>query len=315
MLILIGEAGVGKTALITVLAAEADRRGGLVVVGRSHESEKILPFGPWVDAFRTGQVTQDEQFVLSLNPVWRAELTRLLPEIGSPGLPMPSEDRRRLFDGVAHLLESLASTHPVTLILEDMHWADEMSVRLFSFVGRRLGASRMLVVASVREEELADAPALRGVLQEFQQESHVVQVPLAPLTREDTDTLVRSLVRKGTDEAGRIDEALTTATKAIDLCRARGERGREAYVLRLLGEIAAARKPVDVETGEDYYRQAIDVARQRGMRPLVAHCHLGLSKLYRRTGEREQAQEHLTTATTMYLEMGMTYWLEQAEPK
>jgi tetratricopeptide (TPR) repeat protein len=110
--------------------------------------------------------------------------------------------------------------------------------------------------------------------------------------------------------AGRIDEALTTATKAIDLCRARGERGREAYVLRLLGEIAAARKPVDVETGEDYYRQAIDVARQRGMRPLVAHCHLGLSKLYRRTGEREQAQEHLTTATTMYLEMGMTYWLE-----
>ena len=47
------------------------------------------------------------------------------------------------------------------------------------------------------------------------------------------------------------------------------------------------------------------------MRPLVAHCHLGLGKLYRRTG-REQAQEHLTTATTMYREMGMTYWLEKA---
>jgi hypothetical protein len=49
------------------------------------------------------------------------------------------------------------------------------------------------------------------------------------------------------------------------------------------------------------------------MRPLVAHCHLGLGKLYRRTGKREQAQEHLTTATTMYREMGMTYWLEKAE--
>jgi hypothetical protein len=47
--------------------------------------------------------------------------------------------------------------------------------------------------------------------------------------------------------------------------------------------------------------------------PLVAHCHLGLGKLYRRTGQREQAQEHLTTATAMYREMGMTYWLEQAE--
>jgi hypothetical protein len=46
---------------------------------------------------------------------------------------------------------------------------------------------------------------------------------------------------------------------------------------------------------------------------LVAHCHLGLGKLYRRTGQREQAREHLTTATAMYREMGMTYWLEKAE--
>jgi hypothetical protein len=46
---------------------------------------------------------------------------------------------------------------------------------------------------------------------------------------------------------------------------------------------------------------------------LVAHCHLGLGKLYRRTGKREQAQEHLATATTMYGQMGMTYWLERAE--
>ena len=49
------------------------------------------------------------------------------------------------------------------------------------------------------------------------------------------------------------------------------------------------------------------------MRPLVAHCHLGLGKLYRRTGQRDEAREHLTTATTMDREMGMTYWLEQAE--
>jgi hypothetical protein len=47
--------------------------------------------------------------------------------------------------------------------------------------------------------------------------------------------------------------------------------------------------------------------------PLIAHCHLGLGKLYRRAGKREQAQEHLTIAMTMYREMGMTYWLEQAE--
>jgi hypothetical protein len=49
------------------------------------------------------------------------------------------------------------------------------------------------------------------------------------------------------------------------------------------------------------------------LRPLIAHCHLGLGKLYRGTGKLEQAQEHLTTATTMYREMGITYWLEKAE--
>jgi hypothetical protein len=49
------------------------------------------------------------------------------------------------------------------------------------------------------------------------------------------------------------------------------------------------------------------------MRPLVAHCHLSLGKLYRRVGKRREAQEHLTTATTMYRDMGMTYWLEKAE--
>ena len=69
----------------------------------------------------------------------------------------------------------------------------------------------------------------------------------------------------------------------------------------------------DTETGEAHYCKALALAEPRGMRPLVAHCHLGLGKLYRRTGKREQAQEHLTTATTMYREMDMRFWLEQAE--
>jgi uncharacterized protein HemY len=63
------------------------------------------------------------------------------------------------------------------------------------------------------------------------------------------------------------------------------------------------------------YQQALTLTEPRGMRPLVAHCHLGLGKLYRRTGKREQAQEHLTTATTMYRDIGMTYWLEKAAAK
>ena len=59
--------------------------------------------------------------------------------------------------------------------------------------------------------------------------------------------------------------------------------------------------------------EALTRASDLGMRPLVAHCHLGLGKLYRRTGDRAKAEEHLTTAATMYREMDMSFWLEKAE--
>jgi hypothetical protein len=64
---------------------------------------------------------------------------------------------------------------------------------------------------------------------------------------------------------------------------------------------------------EDHYQQALALATELSMRPLAAHCHLGLGKLCRRTGKGEQAQEHLTTATTMYRDMDMRFWVEQAE--
>jgi Tetratricopeptide repeat len=71
---------------------------------------------------------------------------------------------------------------------------------------------------------------------------------------------------------------------------------------------------VDISAyAEDHYREALALAEELEMRPLVAHCHLGLGKLYRRTGKRGQAQKHVATATTMYRDMGMTYWLEPAE--
>jgi len=113
--------------------------------------------------------------------------------------------------------------------------------------------------------------------------------------------------------ADRCEEASLYGRRALSLTRVRGERAFEAYALRALGDIESYSHLLQAETPESYYGQAAALARDLGMRPLVAHCHLGLGKLYRRTGKREQAQEHLTTATTMYREMGMTYWLEQAE--
>ncbi|HEV2057126.1 MAG TPA: tetratricopeptide repeat protein [Methylomirabilota bacterium] len=113
--------------------------------------------------------------------------------------------------------------------------------------------------------------------------------------------------------AGRLDEARPHARQALDLARQQKARGEEAAALFALGAIHADAGPPDVQQAETSYREALALAEPRGMHPLVAHCHLGLGKLYRRTGKREQAQEHLTTATTMYRDMDMRFWLEQAE--
>jgi tetratricopeptide (TPR) repeat protein len=110
--------------------------------------------------------------------------------------------------------------------------------------------------------------------------------------------------------AGRIDEAASHAREALALTRRLGARGSEAHALRLAGDVASTS---GTEDAPGYYREARALASKLGMRPLVAHCHLSLAKLFRRTGKREPAQEHLTTATTMYREMDMRFWLEQAE--
>jgi class 3 adenylate cyclase/tetratricopeptide (TPR) repeat protein len=110
--------------------------------------------------------------------------------------------------------------------------------------------------------------------------------------------------------AGRIDEAASHVREALALARRLGARGSEAHTLCLAGDVASSG---GTEDAEGYYREALALADELGMRPLVARCHLGLGKLYRHTGKRQEAQEHLTTATTMYREMGMTYWLEKAE--
>jgi class 3 adenylate cyclase/tetratricopeptide (TPR) repeat protein len=115
--------------------------------------------------------------------------------------------------------------------------------------------------------------------------------------------------------AGLRAEAIEHAQRALDLSRANQEQGHEVYALHLLGEIASYHESADLRAAGLKYFEALGLGEKLGMRPLVAHCHLGLGKLYRRTGKREQAQaqEHLTTATTMYREMDMRFWLEQAE--
>jgi tetratricopeptide (TPR) repeat protein len=113
--------------------------------------------------------------------------------------------------------------------------------------------------------------------------------------------------------AGRLPEARHTAERMLELTRAAGQRHGETNALRILGEIHAGTNPAEASQAEASYREALAIAEQIGTRPLAAHCHLGLGKLYRRGGKQQEAQEHLTTAATMYHEMGMQFWLKRVE--
>ena len=110
---------------------------------------------------------------------------------------------------------------------------------------------------------------------------------------------------------GRLDEAQRLGKRALE--SSPSNPGLAPHALHLLGDIATHPDRFDAGAGEAHYRQALALAEPRGMRPLVAHCHLGLGRLHQRTGNPQEAQQHLTTATTMYREMDMRFYLEQAE--
>jgi tetratricopeptide (TPR) repeat protein len=113
--------------------------------------------------------------------------------------------------------------------------------------------------------------------------------------------------------AGRPEEAWEHAHQALELARHQKARGNEGQALRRLGAVYAAANPLDVEPAEAYYRQALVLAEALGMRPLAAHCHLGLGTLYTTTRQWEQARAELAAAIDLYRAMDMTLWLPQAE--
>jgi tetratricopeptide (TPR) repeat protein len=112
---------------------------------------------------------------------------------------------------------------------------------------------------------------------------------------------------------GHMEEATDLVERALTLAGNLKARSCEAYALRLQGELLSYRAPPEAEQAEASYRQAFALADELGMRPLVAHCHLGLGTLYLKIERPEQARAALSTAIDLYRAMDMTFWLPQAE--
>jgi len=232
--VLRGEAGIGKTRLVSELHAIVEAVGGVLLLGRAYESEQILPFGPWVGALRSPAMTRESHVVDKLSPRSKAELARLVPELVPGAAPSAGAgDHVQLFESLAELVWQLALHRPVMFALEDLHWADEMSLRLLGFLARRLGDWPAIIVATTREEELADAPMLSRLIEDLAREGHLVALRVGPLSHPDTVALVRSVARAGSDESTltRLADHAWRASEgnpfvAVEMVRAHAERAR-----------------------------------------------------------------------------------------
>lgn len=194
-----GDAGVGKTRLLAALAARASRDGVRVLVGGCLQVGDVgLPYVPFIDAFRAlGAGPGEAELVAPLVAAVPA-LGRLLAATreNSVEAPPPGDgfEQVQLLDGVLTLLARLSERAPLLLVIEDIHWADAASRHLLGFLARTLRASRVLLVASYRSDELHRRHPLRPLLAELIRVPDLERIELPPFNRAELAEYVRALV-------------------------------------------------------------------------------------------------------------------------
>jgi len=205
-----GEAGVGKTRLVSEFGRIAATTGARVLTGGCLElGTDGLPFAPFTAVLRDLVHEMGADAVASMLPGRTTRgLARLLPELGEPDTGGdPAEARARLFEEVLSAIEHLTRQSPVVLLIEDAHWADRSSRDLLTFlIGNQRALSGLLIVVTYRSDELHRTHPLRPLLASLDRIAWVERLELHRLTRHDTDELVVEIL--GREPADDLADAL-----------------------------------------------------------------------------------------------------------
>jgi DNA-binding CsgD family transcriptional regulator len=200
-----GDAGVGKTRLVAETAARANDRGMQVLRGTCYETDRALPYAPLADMVRAFLMRDPASVQLLADLPNSGELVTLLPEL-RPHLPAePQSDasaaKHRLLRVLSELFTKLAASQPVVLVFEDVHWSDHSSAEVMLHLARSVASRSILLVLTFRPDD--SEAALRGLLAGLDRERLASELTLEPLSAPEIDTMLRAIF--GPDRPMRLD--------------------------------------------------------------------------------------------------------------
>src|SRR5687767_8055295 len=202
LVLLGGDAGVGKSRLLRDLKHEAATQTIRIIEGRCSSTESSVPYAPLMDALRFRISRGEGQAVAQMLGPLRAILAPIFPQLEGSATPgADPAERERPFDLIFRVLERFAAEEPMLLILEDVHWADQTSLELLHHLAHRTPSIPMLIIASYRSDELHAAHPLRKLLGAMARDRVGEEMRLPPLTRDETGEMLACMLDAAPDPA------------------------------------------------------------------------------------------------------------------
>jgi DNA-binding CsgD family transcriptional regulator len=285
-----GEAGVGKSRLVAELASRLTEPS-LVLVGQCFNlADRALPFGPIVQVLRNLHRNLDHATLDSIVGPARDELAALLPELGAPA--REGIVSAAVFEQLLGLFERLSDRVPTLLVLEDLHWADRSTRELFAYLARSLRCASMVLVGTYRSDDLHRRHPLRATLAELDRSGSVERIDLYPFDLDEVRELITS-IRGSEPSAALLDRTFTrsdgNAFFAEELLTLDDDSGRS--LPPTLRDIVLARVDGLSDNGQRLLRSAAVIGRSADHRLLEAIAGVPHDELLE--AARETVAQHI----------------------